>query len=257
MNRHSFLFVCLLNALVPGLGHAFWREYSFGVFVFLVMILSALLGVVSFLLPLGALAKTALFGVPLLFFAFTFIDLRRVVRTSKSLDRKSRTTTLFLVGALLWQSLSPLAPVNFGLRNFPEIFRQPDNAFSPRFRQGDILVANSLVYRVSLFFVSSPQLYALPLQGEVVRYVDSTGARHIGIAVGFPGEQVEIADGILMAGGVPYDFSAAIGCELSGRVELTMVDPASILVMTVRLGAIEKVEQVPVGYILGKVHKLF
>lgn len=256
MNRHSFLFACLLNALAPGLGHAFWREYSFGVFVFLVMLLSALLGVVSFLLPLSALAKTALLGVPLLFFAFTFVDLRRVVKTNNSLGRSSRVTTLFLIGAIFWQLLSPLAPVNFGLRNFPEIFRQPDNAFSPRFRQGDLLVANSLAYRASLFFVSHPQLYALPSPGEAVRYADSAGVRHIGLAVGLPGEQVEIADGILMAGGVPFDLSAAVGCELSGRVELTMVDPASILVVTVRLGAIEKVEQVPVGYILGKVHKL-
>lgn len=256
MNRHSFLLASILNVLVPGLGHAFWREYSFGVFVFLIMLLSALLGVVSFLLPLTVLAKTALLGVPLLFFAFTFIDLRRVVRGSKTLGRSVRTTTVFVVGAILWQLLSPLAVANFGLRNLPEVFQQPDNAFSPRFHQGDLLVANSLAYRASLFFIGRSQLYALPSPGEVVRYADSAGVRRIGLAVGLPGEQVEIADGILMTGGVPFDLSAAIGCELSGRVELTLVDPTSILVVTVRLGAIEKTEQVPFNDILGKVHKL-
>ena len=256
MNRYSFTFAALLNLLAPGLGHAFWKEYSFGVFIFLVMVLSAILMLVSFLLPLSPLAKLALFGLPMLFYLFTFVDLKRVVRTQTSVRRTTRVTMAFLVGCMAWQCLSPLAAVNFVGRNAPEVFRQADNSLSPRFRQGDLLWSNSLAYRASIFFLTRPQLYALPEHGELVRFVDSTGQRRVGIAIGLPGEQIEVADGILMANSLPFDLTASLGGPVSGRVELTTVGGVSILVATVRLGSIDKLHQVPVTDIRGKVRKL-
>lgn len=195
-------------------------------------------------------------AVPLIFFAFTFVDLRRVVGSKKALNRHSRSTALFLSAAIIWQTLSPLAPVNFGVRNFPEIFAQADNSLSPLYVQGDLLAANSLAYRAKFFFVSRPQLYALPAPGEIVRFVDTAGVRRVGLVIGVSGDQVEIADGILMVNGVPSILAEELGIAVSGRVELTFVDPGSIMIIMIRLGSIDRVEQVPVSEIVGKVHKL-
>jgi hypothetical protein len=256
VNRQSFAFAVILNLLCPGLGHAFWKDYSFGVFVFLVMLLSAVLGLVSFLLALSVWAKLALFGLPFVFFVFTFADLRRAIRTRKTTSRTSRTTAAFLIGAIVWQCLSPLAPVNFAVRNSPELFRLQDNSLSPRFHKGDLLWSNALAYRVAIFFVSRPVLYALPQHGEIVRFVDSAGHRGVGVAIGLPDEQVELSEGILMVNGMPEDVTAMFGTPVSGKVPLTEVERTSILVATIRLGSINQVYQVPVTDILGKVRRL-
>ncbi len=256
MNRNSFSFACLLNLLAPGCGHAFWREYAFGAFVFLVMILSALLAIVSVLLTLSVWVRIAMFALPVLFYVFTFVDLRRVVRGRKSPSRGHRATMIFVAATIAWQLFSPIAPINFGGRNFPGIFRQSDNSLSPLYHQGDILLSNSLAYRASFFFVSQPQYFALPRTGELVRFVDSSGNQQVGIVAGLPGELIEIDDGKLFVGADWYDLSEFVGFALAGQVELTSVDSGSILVVRIRLGAVDSAEQVSIGSILGRVHKL-
>ncbi len=256
MNRNSFTFACLLNLLAPGCGHAFWREYAFGAFVFLVMILSALLAVVSVLLTLSVWVRLAMFALPVLFYVFTFVDLRRVTCSRKSPSRGQRATMIFIAATIAWQLFSPIAPVNFGGRNFPEIFRQPDNSLSPLYHQGDILFSNSLSYRASFFFVSRPQYFALPRTGDLVRYVDSSGNHQVGLVAGLPGEQIEIDDGKLFVGADWYELSEFVGFSLTGHTELTSVDAGSILIVRFRLGAVNGAEQVPIGNILGRVHKL-
>ena len=96
MNRNSFAFAFLLNLLMPGLGHGFWREYAFAVFVLLVMMLSAILALVSFLLSLSLPVKALMYGLPMLYFAFTFVDLRRVVLKNRSAQRSYRLSASFL-----------------------------------------------------------------------------------------------------------------------------------------------------------------
>jgi hypothetical protein len=256
VNRNSFAFAFLLNLLIPGLGHGFWREYAFAVFVLLVMMLSAILALVSFLLSLSLPVKALMYGLPMLYYAFTFVDLRRVVLKNRSAHRSYRLSASFLVVGIVWQTLSPLAPVNFFVRNAPEVFRLSDNSLSPRLRQGDWLCSNSLAYRANLFFVSRPQLYALPQRGELVRFADSTDARHVGLVLGLPGEQIEIAGRTLTANGVMFDLPEIYGASLSGNVTLTPVESASIMVVTVRIGMVDGIHQVPVTDILGKVHKL-
>ena len=256
MNRNSFAFAFVLNLLMPGLGHGFWKEYAFGIFVFLVMVLSAVLGLVSFLLPLSGIVKGLMFGIPVLFYAFTFVDLKRVVLKCNSAGKSFRVTAAFLAAGILWQVLSPLAPVNFAARNAPSVIHVSDNALSPVFRDGDWLWSNSLEYRANLFFVSRPQLYDLPKRGELVRFADSANVRLIGIVLGYPGEQIEISGRSLSANGVDFDLSEMFGAPLSGSEALTQVASGSILIATIRLGMIEKVHHVPVTDISGKVRKL-
>ncbi|MBI5266577.1 MAG: hypothetical protein HY851_05010 [candidate division Zixibacteria bacterium] len=256
MNRNDFGFAFLLNLLVPGIGHGFWKEYAFGVFVFLVMILSVVLAMASLLLPFSALTRAFLIGLPALYYIFTFVDLRRVVRKKRSAGRTYQVTAAFLIFAILWQLLSPAAPVNFLARNAPEVFRLSDNALSPRLRQGSWLYSNSLAYRANFFFISRPQLYALPERGELVRFADSMGVRHVGLVIGFPGEQVEIIGRTLTANGVDFDVSDMFGAPLSGTMALTPVESGSIMVAMIRIGMIETTHQVAVTDILGKVHEL-
>ena len=66
--RESVTFSSLLHLLLPGLGHVFWREYAFGLFVFLVMLIAAVLFFVSFLVTIPVLVKVLLLGLPLVFF---------------------------------------------------------------------------------------------------------------------------------------------------------------------------------------------
>jgi signal peptidase I len=257
LNRNSFSFAFLLNLLCPGLGHAFWREYAFGSFVFLVMVLSALLGVVAVIFTVSIWVRIGMYILPLLFYGFTFVDLRRVTKARTAPGRTIAPTAAFLVASIGWQLLSPLAPVNFGLNNFPSVFRQPDNSLSPTFHQGDILAANSLAYKASFAFVSHPQFFALPELGDLVQYEDSAGARPVGIVGGLPGDQIEVDDGKLYIGPTWYELAEFMGFRVGGTVELTAVEPGSILILKVRLGEVTGVEQVPLGNIIGKVHRIF
>ncbi len=257
LNRNSFSFASLLNLLAPGLGHAFWREYAFGSFVFLVMILSALLGIVAVIFSISIWARIGMYTLPLLFYAFTFVDLRRVTKSAKTPSRTMPWTSGFVAAAICWQLFSPLAPVNFGIRNFPSIFRQPDSSLSPVIQQGEWLAANSLAYKASFAFISHPQFFDLPKIGDLVQYEDSSSARPVGIVGGLPGDQIEVGDGKLFVGPTWYDLADIVGVRVGGTVELTSVEPGSILVLRLRLGEVTGVEQVPLGNIIGKVHKVF
>jgi hypothetical protein len=42
-----------------------------------------------------------------------------------------------------------------------------------------------------------------------------------------------------------------------GEMSLTLVDPGSILVATLENGKVHRVRQVPLGDVIGKVHRLF
>ena len=79
-NRKSPVFAIVLNLLLPGLGHIYWGEFLFGVFVFLIMLISVILFFVSFFLSLSLVPKIILLATPLLFYLFTFVDLVKVVR---------------------------------------------------------------------------------------------------------------------------------------------------------------------------------
>jgi len=58
---------------LPGLAHALYREYLFGLFIFLIMQLGVALMVVSYLVDMPTLAKWLLLGLP---FVFTFSHLQ-------------------------------------------------------------------------------------------------------------------------------------------------------------------------------------
>jgi len=96
-DRYSF--AALLNLLLPGLGHCFWREYLFGVFIFLIMLITVLLFYVSMIISLPYGFKLVLFILPAIFYLFTFFDLKNVVnkkRKKPSSNQKYGIAILFL-----------------------------------------------------------------------------------------------------------------------------------------------------------------
>ncbi len=258
LNPRSLLFNTLLNLLVPGLGHLFWREAMFGIFIFLVMLLASVLFIVSLLIQVPLEAKLAMYGLPFLFYAFTFFDLARTVKAKrKNTAPRTRSAIIFLVAGLGYQTLSPVAPLNFALRNRPEVFVLDSNSLNPLYSKGDILKASRLSYLVDVFVVKKPILHALPRRYEIVRFSAGSDRHMNGIVVGLPGEEIEIVGGVVVANGLPDIGDAPGGIVLSGDWPLTSADSYSISVATVNLGRIDRVHEVPLRKLVGKVSKLF
>ena len=137
------------------------------------------------------------------------------------------------------------------------MFRVRDNRFSPVLKKGDVAAINRLSYRMDLFFLDTPIWHDAPKRGDLIRYVDGTWTCRTGLILGLPGEDVEITGGILTVDSYPYVAALPLGLQLTGDVPLTFVDRSYILVATLNLGAVVGVYHVPVGSIIGKVHRLF
>lgn len=256
-DRSSFAF--LLNLFCPGLGHLYWREYIFGIFIFLVTLLAAALFFFSILISLPTTLKVALFGLPLIFYLFTFVDLGRAVNRKKGISNRSITVAvIFVVVASSYQVLAPIAPINFLLRNRPEIFRMPDNSLSPYLARGDVAAATPLAYKANLFFLERPVWHHSPRRGDIVRATDlSNTFSHTGLVLGLPGEGVEIIDGQLYVNEFPQPPLMPGGRPFAGDMSLTIVDQESILIAELNLGVVNRTYQVPLEGITGQVHRLF
>jgi hypothetical protein len=248
----------LLNLLLPGLGHFFWKEYAFGLFVYLVMLLATVLYVASFFVPLPDVAVWFILGLPVLFYAFTFVDLARTVRLKRrSVDRGTKALVIVLVIGLAHQLFSPAALLNFGYRNRPELYRMPHNRLNPLYATDDLLTVSRLTYFVKIAFVDKPILHELPERFDMVCFEDDTGRRRIGFVVGLPLEELVIVEGLVVADGIPDPRDGPLGISLSGDWPLTEADRFSILVATVSMGSLDQVYEVPLTKLVGKVDKLF
>ncbi len=256
--RDSVGFACILNLLLPGLGHVYWREYIFGLFVFLVLLLASMLFFVSFLVALPDVAKLLLFALPLLFYLFSFVDLGKTVSRRGPRSRRGGTAViLMLVLAVGFQLLAPIAPLNFALRNRPEIHRLTDNGLNPLLRRGDLIVINSLAYCADLFFLDQPVWYDCPRLGEMICFhTTDSNTRRVGLVVGEPGHEVQVVDGLLFVDGLPASADMPAGLTLRGDMPLTRVAYGSIMVVTLNLGALDEVYHVPIDETVGRVHRL-
>ncbi len=170
-DRISFGFI--LTLLLPGLGHVYWGEYLFGVFVFLVLLVAAVLFFFSFLISLPFVVKLVLFGLPTLFYLFVFVDLWKTTRRRR--DRpihKTATAVGFLALGLLVHLLAPLSPTNFLWRNAPGLVTIANHSLEPLVAKGDICWVNRLAYRAELFFLDEPVIHSTPERWQLVRYCD-------------------------------------------------------------------------------------
>lgn len=248
----------LLNLLMPGLGHCYWREYIFGLFVFLVMLIGAALFLVSFFVDLPGSVKWLLLALPAVFYLFTFLDLYRIAANRKAeAIRGVRGLSLFFLIGLAYFGLSPVAVGNFGLLNRPEVFTMKDNSFNPIHRKGDLLKTDRLAYTVRIFGFSGPIMHALPGRYDIVSYNDVAGNNRVGTVIGLPGENVEVLDGIVIVNGLPDYERNPSNLIQRGEWPLTPADDFSILVATMSMGAVGGLQPVSLDNINGKVSKVF
>lgn len=246
----------LLNLILPGWGHVFWKDYMFGVFIYLIMLIAIVLFFVSFLITDNKLLIRALGLLPILFYLFTFIDLSKTVKTKKVVP-STKKFFIFLVIGLAYQVFVPIAPVNFIIRNAPDYFFVEKNNLSPLYAKGDLLKADKSAYIVDLFFFEKPLMHTMPQRYEIVRFNKPNGGKDVGIIVGLPGEDIEINEGVVIVNGYPDYREPKSGFVLMGDCGLTRVDDFSILVATFNLGVIDTVYNVPFNDLIGKVDKAF
>lgn len=249
--KNSLWFAYLLNIVTPGLGHAYYREILFGIFIFLIMLTASALFFLSFFVPLPVMAKLALFGLPSIFFIFSFVDLRRSVRTRREKNPPTaRRAMFFLALGCLYLFAAPSSPGNFLLRNAPDFFTT-DNSIVPLQKAGHLAFANRLSYTANIFFVDQPVVHNLPERFDIVRFHDQSAER-TGVIVAFPGEALEIAEGTMYIDGVPLMGSNPVLSKLAGDWPLTSTPGRSMLVATLHLGQVSQVYTVLWIDIVGK-----
>jgi hypothetical protein len=192
------------------------------------------------------------------FYVFTFVDLKKTItRKHSSTGRSGRTAMLFLTAGVMIQLLLPLAPVNFLMRNPPQVFVVDDHALEPLYAKGDLVVATPTDYRVDFFFLDRPLWHSTPQYGDLIRFVDSASVVRSGMVLGMFGEEVQIIDGVLVIDGTAQPDLLPESLSLHGDMALTSVDGSSILVATLNLGAVDATYQIGAGGIVGRMHHLF
>ncbi len=254
----SRLLAGLLNLLCPGLGHIYWKEITFGVFVFLVGIIAVVLWTVVQFVELPLWAVVILFSLPLIFYLFTFVDLFGAMarRDSKWQITWKRLLIFVLIG-ILYQVLVPLAPVNFAIRNAPEIYAMEDNSLNPLYSEGDLMKASTYAYEVNFFFLDQPIVRSFPGRYDIVRFTTSSGRRHTAMVIGLPDEDIEIGGGLMVVNGLPQLDRKANQLTFGADWPLTSVNSYSILVARMKFGVVDEIYQVPLIDICGKVSRLW
>jgi hypothetical protein len=113
-----------------------------------------------------------------------------------------------------------------------------------------------LAYSVDLPFFDQPVVHNLPQRYDLIRFADTSGTDRTGVTIGLPGEEIEVVDGLIVASGVPVLEDSYTDLVLTGDCALTLVDQYSILVATVYLGRIDRVYQVSLTDVAGRVEPL-
>lgn len=246
----------LLSVILPGLGHMLWGEYLFGLFVFLIMLLAVGLGYVGVLAGASSSYYWGLIALPILFFIFSLLDLKRAIEKRRGKHNPSTDRAFFFLAiSLVFQLLVPGSPARFMIENRPTIFQAEQNDLSPLIKRGDLVKANPLAYYVRLFFYDRPIYHSLPDRFDLVRFEARDQRSISGLVIGLPEEQVEVIDGQLIVNGVPPLIDRS-PLSLSGDSPLTLSEPYSILVAELYMGRIKMVHQVSLFELVGKVSQL-
>jgi hypothetical protein len=256
--KNTYGFGLVLSLMVPGAGHLLWRDYLFGIFVFLVMLTAVVLFFFSFLVELPVAMKAILFGLPTLFYVFTFVDLWRTVKRKAAGPSPSATVAWgFVVSALVVALALPLSPWNFALRNRPLIEVADGDELTPVISDGDICLIDRLAYHVDLFFLDQTLGRRLPGRWETVRLRDTGGAGTLGLVLAYGGEEVAFFNDSLFVDGYPLPDYEMAPFVTGGHLPLTRVEMGNILVATIDRGTLKEARQVSNQDVVGRVYRLF
>ena len=248
----------LLNLLLPGSGHVFFKEYVFGIFVMLVWLIAAALFYLSFVIELNQWVKLLLFGLPLVFYFFTFFDLLHSIDKKKNFKPRGRAfSAIFYSIAALYQILAPIAPLNFLMTNGPLPFVLNNHRLSPLHGDGTLMKASRLAYQIDIVGFDKPIFHHLPERYDIVRYTSDRGLKENAVVLGLPQEEIEIIEGTVIVNGIP-DFDGWIGgLAFSGNWPPETVGSQELLVVTLNLGGIDKIYRISLLDLIGKVEPVF
>ena len=251
-------FGLLLNLIIPGAGHVYWREYLFGTFVFLVMAIASVLFFFSFLVELPVGIRVVLFGLPTIFYGFSYVDLwRAILRRGRKKARSAHGAWIFLLASIAVCLVLPLSPTNLVLRNLPQIVSVETGQFD-RIQNGRVFcLVDRSAYRVNLFFLDEPYPRRTPARWDLVRFHNQNYSARFGLVLGHSGEEVAFFNDSLFVDGYPVPGPETYSIGSGGRLPLTRVDADAILVATLNRGAIEGAFQISPRDVIGKVHRLF
>ena len=251
-------FGLLLNLVLPGAGHVYWREYLFGIFVFLVMAIASVLFFFSILVELPNGIRVVLFGLPTVFYGFSFVDLRRsILRGGCKEVRSAHSAWAFLMAATAVCLVMPLSPTNFALRNLPRMFSIKTGQLDSM-REGQVFcLVDRAAYRVNLFFLNEPYPRRTPARWDLVQFHDQDDSTRFGLVLGHSGEEVAFFNDSLFVDGYQVPAPETFSLRSGAGVPLTHIDPDGILAATLNRGAIEEVFQISPRDVIGKVHRLF
>ncbi len=248
----------LLNLLLPGAGHVYFRESIFGIFAMMVWLMAAALFYLSFVIELNNWAKLILFGLPLLFYFFTFLDLvQSWNKKKKSAPRGVAYTVIIFAAALFYQIFAPVAPLNFMIVNGPKLFMLNDHRLSPLYSKGTLMTACPLAYQIDVAGFDKPIFHHLPNRYEIVRFTAENGSKENALVLGLPQEEIEIIEGTVIINSMPDIEGWIGGLALSGNWPSQVVGNQELLVATLRLGGIDKIIHVPLIKLIGKVEPVF
>ena len=231
----------------------FVREYLFGLFVLLVMLLASVLAVAVFFIDLSRWGTVLLLAVPIIFYIFTFADLKKHVAQTKNRNLSSALGYLFIGIGIAYQLFAPSSPLNVVWRNHPTLVIANESYAPPTIRKDDWLFVNRAAYILEIAYLSQPLIHDVPDRYEIVYFEGESRRREIGLVLGFPREQIEISDSLLLVDGAPDFDLPPRGVALTGEWPLTFVDDGSMLIATLHFGRIDRLEMVPVTRLIGRI----
>ena len=248
----------ILHLLLPGAGHVHFREYVFGIFVMLVWLIAAALFYLSFVIELNQWAKLILFGLPLVFYFFTFFDLLQSLKKKKDFKPRGPVFSAIIYAvAFVYQILAPAAPLNFLMANGPIAFVLNNHRLSPLHSDGTLMKVSRLAYQIDIVGFDKPIFHHVPERYDLVRYVSDNGLKDNAVVLGLPQEEIEIIEGTVIINGIP-DFKGWIGgLTFNGNWPAEEAGSQELIVATLNLGAIDKIIQVPFTKLIGKVEPVF
>ena len=229
------------------------REYAFGLFVLLVMLLAAVLAVAVFFIEMSRWGAALFMSLPIVFYLFTFADLKKHTARTNEQGFSKRRGYIFLAIGIAYQCFAPSSPLNIVWQNHPTVLIAEESYAPPSIRQDDWLLADRTAYMLDLSYLPNPLIHHVPDRYEFVYFEGERGRREIGLVLGFPREQIEISDSSLFIDGVPDFNLPPRGAELTGEWPLTIVDDGSMLIATFHLGRIDRLELVPVTHLIGRI----
>jgi signal peptidase I len=173
-----------LSGFIPGLGHAYLRQWIPAIFFFVTFLLTLFIPIIaSPVIGIISLALRVMLGFLVMYLAYTSTPIRRYVR---------RIWIGGLIAGFLGILIIPNTLVAFTLRTFIAEARYiPSGAMLPTLYINDRVIINKLIYR-----------FQSPIRGDIIIFPPPEALKEQGYKdpfikriIGIPGDRIEVKSG--------------------------------------------------------------